>query len=236
MCEFDSDLDVTEVSNDIADDGIEFLDTSSGDADISCQIEQLDTDDNIGNEDLTDDNYYHASRMSEEEVSRIEDMWNDTSENSDVEPYHATPLSDIEQQSEIVEPYKATRISDSSDIPEEAMDQIDSTDMETESSLEEQFAKDLEEMSLKDMDQEQLRLEALGKLSDDELFSEYDKNSESNYDHALFESLTNGLSRESLEQLKEGLANGDPTVYEYFGLTGNDENSDNSAPTLSRRR
>lgn len=117
--------------------------------------------------------------------------------------------------------------SDTSDL-----DDVSSSDI---SSIEEQFAADVEAMSFEDISEEQARLDSLSQMDDMDIFAEYDAEQKEQYDPELFNSLTDGLSRESLEHLKEGLANRDPDVMDYFGLTDNDDGQD-GPPDFTRKR
>ncbi len=232
MCDFDS--DISDVQDTAEFDGdVELLDTS----DIENSIpEEVETDDIPATDEL-DDGLYHATRMSEEEVSRIDEMWDETSKKGPiVEPYQATRHSDMEQVEEVKEPYKARRISDSSDVSGELSDQSDVVGVEMPSSLEEQFAAEIESMSFDDLSAEQARLDSLSQMDDMDIFAEYDAAPKSKYDPELFAALTDGLPRETLEHLKEGLATGDPEVYDYFGLNGGEGDGNDVPPTLSRKR
>lgn len=234
MCDFDSGFDVSDTNDTTEFDGdIEILDTSDIESSIS---EEVETDDIPATDEL-DDGLYHATRMSEEEINRIDEMWDETSKKeSDVEPYQATRLSEMEQVEEVKEPYKSTRLSDSSDISGELSDQSDMAGVEMPESLEEQFAAEIEAISFDDLSAEQARLDSLSQMDDLDIFAEYDAAQKSEYDPELFASLTDGLPRETLEHLKEGLATGDPDVYDYFGLNGGEDDGNDVPPTLSRKR
>ena len=233
MCDFDSDFDISDTNDTAEFDGdIGILDTY----DIESGIPDEGETDDIPATDELDDGLYHATRMSEEEVSRIDELWDETSKKeSDVEPYQATRLSDIEQE-EVKEPYKATRLSDSSDMAGELSDQRDVVRVDMPSSLEEQFAADVEAMSFDDLSAEQARLDSLSQMDDMDIFAEYDAAQKHEYDPELFDALTDGLPRETLEHLKEGLATGNPEVYDYFGLNGGEDDENDVPPTLSRKR
>lgn len=95
--------------------------------------------------DVPDDDFYHAEHMSDEEVKRIDEMWDETKDYSDVEPYKAilsSELSDIED--------------------------VTLTD-------EEKFAAKIESMSLDDLQAERDRLEKLSQMSDMDIFADYDE-------------------------------------------------------------
>ena len=233
MCDFDSDFDISDTKDTAEFDGdIGILDTY----DIESGIPDEGETDDIPATDELDDGLYHAARMSEEEVSRIDELWDETNKKeSDVEPYQATRLSDIEQE-EVKEPYKATRLSDSSDMAGELSDQRDVVGVDMPSSLEEQFAADVEAMSFDDLSAEQARLDSLSQMDDMDIFAEYDAAQKPEYDPELFDALTDGLPRETLEHLKEGLATGNPEVYNYFGLNGGEDDENDVPPTLSRKR
>ena len=112
---FESDFDTADLQS---TDDVEFLDTP----DVS-DVETTDLD----------DGFYHADHMSDEEVARIDDMWDDTPESFDVEPYQAVRASDMDKQQ--------------NDIGknEEASDMLSSL------SLEEKFASDIEVETLQEI-------------------------------------------------------------------------------------
>lgn len=100
--DYSSDLDTTSEEVTESSDDIEFLDTSDisgGDAEAVLDIE-VDSEDALTDDapEEVDDGFYHASRMSSEEVHRIDDLWSDedSSQTSDVEPYQATRMTDAE--------------------------------------------------------------------------------------------------------------------------------------------
>lgn len=239
---FDSDFDTTDISEaDCVDilgtDDVEFLDTSDI-KDSSSDVAEMQ------NDDLLDLEHYHASRMSEEEVQAIDDLWNDEPKD-DIEPYKATQLTEEQLREteelwnektagDIVEPYKATRLDHADDISDDSVD--DSILDIGAQSLEEQFAAEVDAMSLDDLSKEHERLAALSEMDDLDIFAEFDNAQKGKYDSDLFDTLTDGLPKETLEQLRDGLAAGDPDVYEYFGLKGNAEDGNDGYPTLTRKR
>lgn len=81
-------------------------------------------------------------------------------------------------------------------------------------------------MSLDDLSKEYERIASLSEMDDLDIFAEFDNTQKAKYDPELFTTLTDGLPKESLEQLRYGLAAGDPDTYKYFGLNGeiDDEN------------
>ena len=173
-------------------DDIEFLDTSD-----AQPVDETDLDEAS----------YHATKMSLEEVQRIDDLWK--------EP------EDVDTD---IEPYRAKALSDNNDLQCDINEESQLTDIGSSESLEDRFASDIEAMSFDDLKAEQERLDRLSQMNDMDIFAEYDAEQKPKYDPALFDSLTDGLSREALEHLKEGLASGDQAVYDYFGLKSNDEN------------
>lgn len=234
MCDFDSDCDTNDIQDAAEFDGdIEILDTS----DIESSIpEEAETGDIPATDEL-DDGLYHATRMSEEEVSRIDELLDETDKKDpDVEPYRAVRNSDMEQVEEVKEPYRATKRSDSSDLSGDLSAQSDVAGVEMPSSLEDQFAAEIESMSFDDLSAEQARLDSLSQMEDMDIFAEYDASQKAQIDPELFSTLTDGLPRETLEHLKEGLATGDPEVYDYFGLNGSEDDGNDVPPTLSRKR
>lgn len=213
---FDSDFD----STDIGGDDVEFLDTSDSVEEISTDIENSDLD--SSNE--VDDGLYHATRMSEDEVARIDDMWAQDAV-ADVEPYHATK-NDVTVEADVVEPYKAVINADSSDLALDLTEPKDLEQSQTIESFEEQFAAEIDAMSLDDLVLERERLERLGGMSDLDFFAEYDKGQSTEYDPELFDTLTKNLSSEQLSQLRDGLASRDPVVLDYFGINGEDDSDE----------
>ena len=214
---FESDVDSADL---LSSDDVEFLDTSDTN-DESCV-------------DL-DDGFYHADHMSAEEVERIDDIWNDTPDfSSNVEPYKASSNAELLAESDIVEPYHATRIADTKEFAGDLADAGEVEDTFSAKSLEEQFASDVDAMSFDDLRAEQDRLDQLSQMDDLDIFAAYDMEQRGKYDPELFSTLTDGLPRETLEQLKEGLANGNPDVYDYFGLNGGE--AGDTAEEISRTR
>jgi len=163
-------------------------------------------------------------------------MWSDTEiAASDIEPYRATP-NDVVAETDVTEPYRAVRSSESNDMSIDISESGNALDMESTMSLEEQFASDIESMSFDDLSAEQARLDELSRMDDLDIFSTYDIQQKEKYDSELLDTLTDGLSKEALEHLRDGLANGDPEVYDYFGLNGDVEDGNNEGPTLTLRR
>lgn len=173
-------------------DDVEFLDTSD-----VLTITEI-------NEDIeadvveTDDGLYHATRMSEDEVKRIDDMWKESDDVTvNKEPYRASTNVEFEVEQDLVQPYKAHSLCGNSDISVETIEKNEATD-----------------------------IEQLGHMSDADIFSEYSGSQKNKYDSSLLDTLTEGLSKDELEYLKEGLASGDKEVYDYFGLNSVDDESD----------
>lgn len=213
---FDSDYDSDFAASDIED--------SSNSSDISDSssdenVELLDTSDltdNMSETEDAEDDLYHATRMSDEEVQRIDDMWKEEKSMEDD-----------------IEPYKATRLSDADDLTEDSDDVSGENVLQSES-LEDAFAADVEAMSFDDLYKEQERIDKLSKMDDMDIFVEYDNAQREKYDPELFSALTDGMPKEVLEQLKNGLATGDPDTYDYFGLSGDGDNE--SSEEYSRAR
>lgn len=222
---FDSDFD----STDIGSDDVEFLDTSDTSEEISLDIEE---NRDLNNSDEADDGLYHATRMSEDEVARIDDMWAQDAV-ADVEPYRATK-NDVTVESDVVEPYKVTRNTDSDDLTSDLTETADLEQPQSIESFEEQFASEIGAMSFDDLAAEQERLERMGGMSDLDIFAEFDKSQSSAYDPELLDALTKDLSSEQRSQLREGLASRDPAVMDYFGLNGNDDADEGFARTRKR--
>lgn len=250
MCDFDfdagfnSDSDVGDTSG---DGDLDVSDTQDG-CPLDEEIESLDESD-IGSsiledsemadvqvDDELDDGVYHATKMAEEEVRRIDELWDETAKGEiDREPYRASHLFDVEQE-EIREPYKAIKPLDDSGIDEEKMEESDVSSIDVPASLEEQFAAEVDAMSFDDLSAEQARLDSLSQMADMDIFAEYDEAQKVGYDSKLFAELTDGLPRETLEYLKEGLASGDPDVYDYFGLSDDNGDDNNGEQIRSRKR
>ena len=137
--------------------------------------------------DVPDDKFYHAEHMSDEEVERIDEMWDETKDYVDVEPYKAIPSGEL---------------SDIEDITLTA---------------EEQFAAEIEAMSLDDLQAERDRLEELSKMSDMDIFADYDEQA-SGSGLEQFGATIEGVSIEQLADLKDSLEMRDPETLEYLGI------------------
>lgn len=221
-------IDSADVSDTQASDDVEFLDTSDLEEDVSDSMQ----DDAGENLDDSDDGVYHATRLSEEELHQIDALWEDDKP-VDTEPYQATHRSDIDTIDDR-EPYRATRNIDFSG--EEISDEADDlADGESTDSIADQFAKDVESMNFEDLEKEQERIDELSRMDDMDIFAQYDADQRGKMDSELFDSLTDGLPKETLEHLKSGLESGDPEVYDYFGLNG-DEDNNTDGMTRGRRR
>lgn len=238
---FDSDFDSPDMSisdcTDTPNDDIEFLDTIDVQEDVDSVKEA-----NI--DELSDDESYKATHMTEEEMQAIDALWH-VEKHEDIEPYKATHLTeeqmkqtdeiwDEKNAGDIPAPYKATRL-DSIDDVSTAIDGDSVFDFGSQS-LEERFAAEVDAMSLDDLSKEHERIASLSEMDDLDIFAEFDNAQKEKYDPELFAALTDGLPRESLEQLRNGLATGDPDTYEYFGLNGEVDDESNDSPTLSRKR
>ena len=213
---FDSDFDSTNIGG----DSIKFPDTSDSDEEISLEIENSDLD----NSDKADDGLYHASRMSEDEVDRIDDIWAQDAA-ADVEPYCAMK-NDVTVEADVVEPYKAAKNADGLDLESDLTETTDLGQAQTVESFEEQFAAEIDAMSLDDLVAERERLERLSSMNDLDIFAEFDKRQSIEYDPDLFDTLTKNLSSEQLSQLRDGLSSRDPVVLDYFGLNGEDDSDE----------
>lgn len=152
--------------------------------------------------DAPDDDFYHAEHMSDEEVKRIDEMWNEAKDYSDVEPYKAFS---------------------SGDLPD--IDDLNLTD-------EEKFAATIESMSLDDLQIERDRLEELSKMSDMDIFAEYDEQGEES-NPGGFEDLVDGLSKEELTDLRDKLESKDPETLELMGIDG--DTDDNPKLVLKKK-
>ena len=239
---FDSDFDSTDMSvSDCADtpdnDDVEFLDTSDVQEDADSVME-------VNNDEVSDKESYRATHMTEEEMQAIDALWQ-AEKHEDIEPYKSTHLTEeqMKQTDEIWDekyagdipaPYKDTRLDSIDDV---------STTVDGESvfdigslSLEEQFAAEVDAMSLDDLSKEHERLASLSEMDDLDIFAEFDNTQKGKYDPELFAALTEGLPKESLEQLRNGLATGDPDTYEYFGLNGKENEGNEGEYTRTRKK
>ena len=224
---FDSDFD----STDIGGDDIEFLDTLDPDEEISLNIENSDLD----NSDKADDGLYHATKMSEDEIARIDDIWAQDAV-ADVEPYYATK-NDVTVEADVVEPYKAVKNADRLDMESDLTETAALGQAQTIESFEEQFAAEIDAMSLDDLVAERERLKRLSSMNDLDIFSEFDKRQSIACNPELFDALTKNLSSEQLSQLRDGLVSRDPSVMDYFGFNGEDDTSDSDENlTFSKKR
>ena len=239
---FDSDFDSTDMNvSDCADtpdnDDVEVLDTSDVQEVVDSVVE-------VNNEELSDNESYKATHMTEEEMQAIDALWQ-AEKHEDIEPYKATHLTeeqmkqtdelwDEKNAGDIPAPYKATRLDPIDDVST-AVDGDSVFDFGSQS-LEERFAAEVDAMSLDDLSKEHERIASLSEMDDLDIFAEFDNTQKEKYDPELFAALTDGLPRESLEQLRNGLATGDPDTYEYFGLNGDSGDESNGSPTLSRKR
>lgn len=240
---FDSDFDSTDMSvSDCADtpdnDDVEFLDTSDVQEVVDSVVE-------VNSEELSDNESYKATHMTEEEMQAIDALWQ-AEKHEDIEPYKATHLTeeqmkqtdeiwDEKNAGDIPAPYKATRL-DSIDDVSTAVDGDSVFDIGSQS-LEERFAAEVDAMSLDDLSKEHERIASLSEMDDLDIFAEFDNTQKEKYDPELFATLTDGLPKESLEQLRNGLKNRDSNVMEYFGLSTDKEDTDSSEElTLKRSR
>lgn len=239
---FDSDFDSSdmEISErvDIPDsDDVELLDTSDVQEIIDNMLEEQ-------YDDLSDNESYKATRMTEEQVQAIDALWR-SEKNKDIEPYKATRLTEEQMKQtdeiweekslgDIPEPYKAIRFDVADDIS--TVVGGDTVSDVGSQSLEEQFAAEIDALSFDDLSKEHERLASLSEMDDLDIFAEYDNVQKDKYDPELFNALTDGLPRESLGQLRNGLATGDPNTYEYFGLGRDSSEEDDDSPSLTRKR
>ena len=246
---FDSDLDTSgfsemtdtggaEGTDQEVGDGVEFLDTleqtdagDMGDAELQDDI-QSEISRELEVEPDSSDNVYHAARMSQEEVDRIDSLWQDSIGQSEIEPYHAEPFS-VSEVNDSVEPYQAIRSADTRDITDEIGGHPEYGDFSGVESIEESFASQVESMSFDDLQLEQSRLDQLSQMDDMDIFAEYDSEHSSGVSSEQFQEIIDSMDRDSLQQLKDGLTNGDPDIYEQLGLRG-EEDSENGL-TLSRK-
>ena len=250
---FDSDLDTSgfseitdtggaeEIDQEVSD-GVEFLDSSvqidagdMSDAELQYEI-QCDISEEVEIEPDSSDNVYHATRMSQEEVDRIDAMWQENTGKSEIEPYHAEP-SPASEINDAVEPYQAIRSTETRDIPHEIGGQSEYGDFTGIESIEDSFASQVESMSFEDLQLEQSRLDQLSQMDDMDIFAEYDSDHGRGVSSELFHEMIDSMDRDSLQHLRDGLADGNPEVYEQLGLR-EDEDSSNEGNgfTLSRRK
>ena len=97
---------------------------------------------------------------------------------------------------------------------------------------EEKFAATIESMSLDDLQIERDRLEELSKMSDMDIFAEYDEQGEES-NPGGFEDLVDGLSKEELTDLRDKLESKDPETLELMGIDG--DTDDNPKLVLKKK-
>lgn len=153
--------------------------------------------------DVPDDDFYHAEHMSDEEVKRIDEMWDEAKDFSDVEPYKAISSDEL------------------SDIEDVAL-----TD-------EEEFAAKIESMSLDDLQAERDRLEELSKMSDMDIFADYDEQA-SGSDLEQFDAAIDGMTTEQLADLRDSLEVHDSATLEYFDIE--DDGTDDNQTLVLRKK
>ena len=85
-----------------------------------------------------------------------------------------------------------------------------------------------------DIESAQNEIEQLGKMSDEDILESF-KDDVGPIDGDLFDSLTDGLQKEALEHLRDGLVNGDEDVYDYFGLRDVSASDSSDAYVLSKK-
>lgn len=230
---FDSDYESNDMSNDQLDSGHYKASRMTEE-----QVQEIDELWRV--EKPVDIEPYKATHMTEEQVREIDELWR-VEKPANVEPYKATHLTEeqMKQTDEIwkangAAPYQAVRLDSVKDIsPNSDNDSI--FDLSSQS-LEEQFAAEVDALSLDDLSAERERLAKLSEMDDLDIFAEFDKSQRNKYDPDLFNTLTDGLPRGALEQLKNGLATGDPNVYDYFGLNGEKDVESTGENIRSRRK
>ncbi|MBR3611402.1 MAG: hypothetical protein IKL57_08120 [Oscillospiraceae bacterium] len=137
--------------------------------------------------DEIDDGKYHASKLSEEEVERIDDLWKEKKV-SDVEVYHANHLND-------------------------------------------------DEIELLSLDELETKNESADIFNDDkDIFLDCDINTDDTFSENKFDEFTQGLSKEELEHLRDGLIVRDGKVMDYYGFNSDEENSDSSEELVLKRK
>lgn len=144
----DFEFDAIDMSADTDDIGLDGGDSAEG-------FEGgMDSDEKFGDSaverDYSDD-FYHAERMSEEEVQRIDDLWDDDS-----------------REFREVEPYKAISQSEMADTGNDVL------------TIEERFSNEIDAMSLDELQAERDRIEAIAQMNDMDIFAEYDQQQQAN--------------------------------------------------------
>lgn len=223
----DADVDTVQ---DVSETDVEMLELNSDISDLADDDETVGKSffDDFGLDELDDGNY-HATRLSEDEVQRIDDLWENDNKSVDVEPYYAERMTEeeVSQIDELnkditldVEPYHAT--------PND-LDTLSNEDAD-------RFAAEIEALSLDELEVEQNRLDKLHNDAEMDIFGEYDADVKGSLTEEQYHDLVDGLPKETLEHLRSGLENRDKDVLDYFGL-GSDEGSDNTEDlTLKRSR
>ena len=75
----------------------------------------------------------------------------------------------------------------------------------------------------------------LNTLSEADIFKEYDANVNGSLTEEQYHDLVDGLPKEALEHLRDGLENRDKDVLDYFGLSSDDGNSDHPKELVLKR-
>ena len=189
---------------------IDVSDIDIPDVDIDTDIPDSSDASADGIEEITDavdtphDDFYHAERMTDEEVARIDDLWDESKDVSDVEPYKAISSGEL------------------SDVGDVAL-----TD-------EEKFAAEIESMSLDDLQAERDRLEELSKMSDIDIFADYDEQA-SGGGMEQFDAAIEGLSTDQLTELRDRIEERDPEMLEFLGVEDDGADGDLSLRLKKKR-
>lgn len=221
-------LDVDTVSEDWGDDTA-ILDISDESVDVAPNEDAVSEAffDSFSLDEL-DDSHYRASSLSKEEVQQIDDLWKEDSKSTDVEPYQAERMSEdgvakIEEFSKDealdTEPYHA--ISNNLDVAAE--------------SDADHVSDEIKALSLDEIEARQEHLVKLESNADADIFKEYDANVNGSLTEEQYHDLVDGLPKEALEHLRDGLENRDKDVLDYFGLSSDDGNSDHPKELVLKR-
>lgn len=180
-----------------------------------------------------DDGLYHASKLSEDNLERIDKLWSDDSSDSDAEPYIASEITaeEVEQIDEFVErsdvePYRAHTLDLEGQDLDDVTDSLSSEDL---------FAQQIEAMSLDELREERERIERLSQMSDIDIFAEYDLQLKGATEGSASDMMDDPSGQE-LETLRDGLENKDHDLMESIKIDDTDDDDDTPRLQLKLRR
>ena len=221
-------LDVDAVSEDLGDDAA-ILDMSDENVDVAHNEDAVSEAffDSFSLDEL-DDSHYRASSLSKEEVQQIDDLWKEDSKSTDVEPYQAERMSEDEVAK--IEEFSKDEVLDTE--PYHAIS--NNLDAAAESDTD-HFSDEIKALSLDEIEARQEHLVNLENNAEADIFKEYDGNVNGSLTEEQYHDLVDGLPKEALEHLRDGLENRDKDVLDYFGLSSDDGNSDHPKELVLKR-